>query len=234
MEKKTIGIIGGMGPLATADLFRKIVTNTAAATDQEHLHILIDNNTAIPDRTRALLEGGEDPFPELLKSARRLEEAGAECLVMPCNAAHGYWERLAEAARVPVLSMIELTVRALERAGIGCAGLLAVTGTVRMGLYDRVCRQHGITLLAPDEEGQRAVMDMIYHGVKAGAAQYDTAQVCAAVERMAARGAQTVVLGCTELPVAVELYRLPFRGVDATLELARGAIRFAGGKLREG
>lgn len=232
MKKKTIGIIGGMGPLATADLFRKIVMNTVAETDQEHLHILIDNNTDIPDRTRALLEGGADPFPEMLKSARRLEDGGAECLIMPCNAAHGYWERLEAATRIPVLSMIELTCQALEREGVGCAGLLAVNGTVRTGIYDRVCRQHGIALLTPDEEGQQAVMDLIYKGVKAGAAQYDIAQVCAAVERMAARGAQTVVLGCTELPVAMELYHLPFRGIDATLELARGAIRFAGGRLR--
>ena len=87
MEKKTIGIIGGMGPLATADLFEKIVGHTKAACDQEHLHVVIDSNTNIPDRTAALLHGGADPLPELTGSARRLEAMGADVLIMPCNTA---------------------------------------------------------------------------------------------------------------------------------------------------
>lgn len=93
MNKKTIGIIGGMGPLATADLFRKIVTHTQATCDQDHLHVIIDNNTAIPDRTAALLRGGEDPLPQMQKSARMLESDGADCLIMPCNTAHFFMLR---------------------------------------------------------------------------------------------------------------------------------------------
>lgn len=232
MDKKTIGIIGGMGPLATTDLFRKIVLHTKAACDQAHLHVLIDNNTAIPDRTAALLSGGADPLPEMVKSARWLERGGADCLIMPCNTAHCYYARVQETVKIPLLNMLELTCQTLRRQGMHCAGLLATNGTVRTGVYARAAEKYGITLLTPDEAGQAAVMDMIYQGVKAGKTAFDTAQVCAAVEAMGRDGAQTMILGCTELPLAAELYHLPFAAVDPTLELAKGTILFAGGEVQ--
>jgi len=225
--KKTIGIIGGMGPLATADLFRKIVEHTEAACDQEHIHVLIDNNTNIPDRTKALLEGGADPTQELQKSAKRLIEAGAECLMMPCNTAHNFHKAVEAVSDVPVLHMIDLTRDALEAKGISCAALLATTGTFRTGIYQS--RFEGrVRLLTPTPDEQEAVMDMIYGGVKAGVADYDASKVQACAERLIAEGAQTVILGCTELPLAMELYHLDFPATDPTLELAKGAIRFAG------
>lgn len=232
MQKKTVGILGGMGPLATGDLFYKIILHTDAVTDQEHLHILVDNNTGIPDRTAALLGEGEDPFPYLLESVRILERAGAECLAIPCNAAHCYLPRLREATPLPILDMVELTCRALEAGGVTCAGLLAVTGTIRTGVYHRYCEQHGITLLTPEGRDQDAVMDLIYRGVKAGASHFDTGPILSVVEGLRERGAQTMILGCTELPLAVEQYHISFPAVDPTLELAKGVIRFAGGRLR--
>lgn len=231
MNRKTIGIIGGMGPLATTDLFRKIVLNTRAGCDQEHIRVLIDNNTAIPDRTASLLCGGTSPLPEMEKSARLLAEDGADCLIMPCNTAHCYHAALQSSVKIPVLNMIELTCQALCEAGIRCAGLLATDGTVQTGIYAEMAEKYGITLLTPDEAGQQAVMAMIYQGVKAGAASFDTTQVCRAVERLQNSGAETMILGCTELPLAAELYHLDFPAVDPTLELAKGAIRFAGGEL---
>jgi len=232
MQKKTIGILGGMGPLATADLFHKIILHTDAHTDQEHLHILIDNNTAIPDRTAALLEEGEDPLPYLLESIRVLERAGAECLAMPCNAAHCYLSRLQEQTDLPILNMVELTCQALNAAGITCAGLLAVTGTIRTGVYHSCCQEHGITLLTPEGEEQQTVMDLIYRGIKAGASQFDTAPILSVMRHLRAQGAQTMILGCTELPLAMKQYHISFPCVDPTLELAKGVIRFAGGELR--
>ena len=228
--KKTIGIIGGMGPLATVDLFEKITLHTRAERDQDHLHVLIDSNIAIPDRTAALLHGGPDPRPELIASARRLERMGAQALIMPCNTAHNYYDDVAAAVSVPVLHMIRLTAQALERAGIGAAGLLATDGTVQTGIYQRSFAGSGVDLLLPDEAGQRAVMDMIYRGVKAGDLRYDPAAVRRAMEALLDRGAKTLILGCTELPLAVKLYGLDLPVVDPTLELALGAIRFAGGE----
>lgn len=232
MQKKTVGILGGMGPLATADLFHKIVLHTDATTDQEHLHILVDNNTAIPDRTAALLGDGEDPYPYLLESIRTLERAGAECLAIPCNAAHCYLPRLQETTPLPILDMVELTCRALEDAGVTRAGLLAVTGTIHTKVYHKYCEKHGITLLIPEGGDQDAVMDLIYRGVKAGASHFDAGPILAVVDHLRERGAQTMILGCTELPLALEQYHISFPAVDPTLELAKGVIRFAGGRVR--
>lgn len=230
MEKKTIGIIGGMGPLATADLFEKIVGHTKAACDQEHLHVVIDSNTNIPDRTAALLHGGADPLPELAKSAGRLEKMGADVLIMPCNTAHNYYDGIAAAVSVPVLHMVRLTARALVERGVKKAGLLATDGTVRTGIYQKSFAGSGVELLTPDEAGQRAVMEMIYQGVKAGDMAFDAQPARQAMERLLAAGAEVLILGCTELPLAVKLYGIDLPAVDPTLELALEAIRFAGGE----
>ena len=223
--KKTIGIIGGMGPLATVDLFGKIVKNTPAKKDQDHIRVVIDNNTDIPDRTAALLDGGADPAPQMIKSVERLTAGGAEVLIMPCNTAHGFLERVRAASPVPVLNMIELTCQALKKRGVTRAGLLATTGTIRTGIYPKYF--DGVELLLPEEGEQEAVMDMIYAGVKAGVKDYDAAAVQKTAEHLLERGAQTIILGCTELPLAMELYALDFPSTDPTLELALGAIAFA-------
>ena len=230
MEKKTIGIIGGMGPLATADLFEKIVGHTKAACDQEHLHVVIDSNTNIPDRTAALLHGGADPLLELTGSARRLEAMGADVLIMPCNTAHNYYDGISAAVSVPVLHMVRLTAQALVERGVKKAGLLATDGTVQTGIYQKSFAGSGVELLTPDEAGQRAVMEMIYQGVKAGDMAFDAQPARQAMERLLAAGAEVLILGCTELPLAVKLYGIDLPAVDPTLELALAAIRFAGGE----
>ena len=229
-KKKTIGIIGGMGPLATVDLFRKITLHTRASCDQEHLRVLIDSNTNIPDRTAALLHGGADPTPELISSAQGLERQGAELLIMPCNTAHNFYDAVQEAVSVPVLHMIRLTAQALVGRGVTKAGLLATDGTIQTGIYQRSFAGTGINLLVPEEEGQRAVMDMIYQGVKAGKRDYDASGARRTMESLMERGAETLILGCTEMPLAVALYGLEFPVTDPTLELALGAIHAAGGE----
>ena len=229
MSKKVIGILGGMGPLATADLFQKITLHTAAACDQEHPRVCIDSNTNIADRTAALLHGGADPVPEMVKSAKRLESIGADFLIMPCNTAHNYYKQVSAAVNIPVLHMIALTRDALRARGVRCAGLLATDGTVQTGIYQRTFADSGVELLMPESaDDQAAVMDLIYNGVKAGDLLHDTAAFRAACEHLLACGAEVLVLGCTELPVAFELYRLDYPRIDPTLELALGAIRAAG------
>ena len=228
MEKKVIGILGGMGPLATADLFEKIVLHTAAASDQEHPRVCIDSNTNIPDRTAALLRGGADPTEEMVKSAQRLVSIGAQVIAMPCNTAHNFYDAVAASVDVPVLHMIALTRDALQKESVTCAALLATDGTIETGIYQRTFEGSGIDLLTPEGDDQHAVMDMIYKGVKAGVSDYDVAAVRAAIGRLLARGAQTLILGCTELPLAVKLYALDYPCTDPTLALARGTIEAAG------
>ncbi len=230
--RKTIGIIGGMGPLATADLFRKLIENTDAASDQQHLHVVIDNDPTIPDRTAYLLGRGSDPYPAMLKSAQRLQSMGAQLLLMPCVTGHSYWEALRRSLTAPLLNMLTVTCESMAKAGIRKAALFATTGTVRTAIFDRVCAHYGLELLKPNEEDQQAVMDLIYKGVKTGVRAYDTAPVSAIAEKLLSAGAQTVILGCTELPIAYERFGLDFPRIDPTLELARKAVSLAGGKLK--
>lgn len=231
-EKKIVGVIGGMGPLATVDLYRKIVEHTLADCDQAHVRTIIDSNTNIPDRTAALLSGGESPVRELQSSARLLERAGAQVLVMPCHTAHCFYDEVQAAVHVPVLNMIDLTVQELKRRGVTRAGLLATDGAVQSGIYQRHFEGSGIELLLPDPEGQAALMDMIYSGVKAGRSDYDTAAVRTALDRLMDAGAQTLILGCTELPPAFEMYGLDYPNLDPTLTLALAAITASGGTVK--
>lgn len=233
MTKKIIGIIGGMGPLATADLFEKITLHTRAQRDQDHLRVLIDSNTGIPDRTAALLHGGEDPNPRLTASAALLERMGAEVLVMPCNTAHCFYDAVAGAVNIPVLHMIRLTAQALSERGVAAAGLLATDGTIQTGIYQETFAGTGIRLLTLEGADQQAIMDLTYRGVKAGNLRHDPAPARRAMENLLSRGAQTLILGCTELPLAAKLYHLDYPFTDPTLELALGAIRFAGGETVE-
>lgn len=231
-EKKIVGVIGGMGPLATVDLYRKIVEHTLADCDQAHVRTIIDSNTNIPDRTAALLSGGESPVRELQSSARLLEQAGAQVLVMPCHTAHCFYDEVQAAVQVPVLNMIDLTVQELKRRGVARAGLLATDGAVQSGIYQRHFEGSGIELLLPDPEGQAALMDMIYSGVKAGRSDYDTQAVRTALDSLIDAGAQTLILGCTELPPAFEMYGLDYPNLDPTLTLALAAITASGGTVK--
>ena len=232
MTKKTIGIIGGMGPAATADLFMKITNVTKADCDQEHLRVIIDSNTAIPDRTAALVYGGESPAEQMRLSARTLETAGAQLLVMPCNTAHGFYDEVCSAVSIPVLHMIRICAGALGQRGIKRAGLLATDGTVRSGIYSDCFRGSGIELITPSPEHQADVMDLTYNGVKAGRRSYDTRSFELAVHELMDSGAETLILGCTELPPAFEMYHLDYPFIDPTLELAKAAVLAAGGELR--
>ena len=232
MNKKTIGILGGMGPLATADLFQNIVLHTDAKSDQEHPRVCVDSNTNIADRTAALLRGGADPVPEMVASAKRLERIGADFLIMPCNTAHGFYDQIAAAVDIPVLHMIALTCDALKARGVQTAGLLATDGTIETGIYQHVFDGSGIALLTPPAGDQAAVMDIIYNGVKAGDLAHDASAFRASCEHLLARGAETLILGCTELPPAFELYHLDYPNTDPTLELALAAIRAAGCQVK--
>ena len=224
--KKTVGILGGMGPLATADLFKKIIENTPASKDQEHLHIVIDNNPVIPDRTAALLYGGESPIPYFEKSVDVLEKGGADFVIMPCNTAHGFYRDLCAMTELPVLNMIEITHQALLAKDIKKVGLLATSGTIKAQIYQSYLGTD-IDVMVPTDEEEEKVMDLIFKGVKAGNPSYDPAGFVSVAERMLGDGAECIILGCTELPVAMEMYSLNFPAVDPTLELAKGAVAYA-------
>lgn len=233
-EKKTIGILGGMGPLATADLFQKIVLLTKADTDREHIRVYIDSNANIPDRTAAILSGGEDPVPEMASALRHLEACGADCIIMPCNTAHYFLPRLQAMTEIPFLSILTAAAEACKAQFPGkTVGILATRGTLAANLYQEALAQAGVPYLVPDAPAQDTLMRVIYDGVKAGKGPDSyRADFLTVLEQMSAGGAEVFLLGCTELPLAAEALNIALPTVDPTAELAKAAIRFCGYGVR--
>ena len=232
--KKSIGILGGMGPMATADLLQKITALTAAERDRDHIRVYIDSNASIPDRTAAILEGGEDPIPAMTESLRKLELCGAGCVIMPCNTAHYFLPRLVERTELPFVNMIGAAAAACRVRFPGkTVGILATMGTLAAGLYQNALTAQGVPFLAPDEVEQDALMEVIYQGVKAGAppSRYREAFL-SVIEGMTGRGAECFLLACTELPLAARDLGLDLPAVDPTEELAKAAIRFCGYQVK--
>lgn len=232
--KKSIGILGGMGPMATADLFQKITAFTDAAGDSGHIRVYIDSNASIPDRTAAILDGGEDPVPAMADSLRKLELCGADCVIMPCNTAHYFLPQLMERTELPFVNMIGAAAAACRTRFPGkTVGILATRGTLSAELYQKALAAQGVPFLEPDETQREALMEVIYQGVKAGAPPeaYREA-VLSVTEGMAARGAEGFLLACTELPLAVRALGLELPCVDPTEELAKAAVRFCGRSVR--
>ena len=201
-----LGIVGGIGPAATVDFMQKIIRNTQASRDQDHVRLIVEHNPQIPDRTANLMGTGDDPTLALYSACKRLEENGAALIAMPCNTAHAYVERIQGLLRTPIVNMLSETVARIERhwAGHATVGLLATTGTVGSGVYHDAARGSPFELIVPDAAHQQDVMEAIYgeRGVKAGFTDGDCkAALLRALAHLAARGASVVILGCTELPL---------------------------------
>ena len=228
---KTLGIIGGMGPMATVDLMRKIILSTDAKTDQEHIHILVDNNPQIPDRTAAIEGRGESPVEKMLQSAKLLEAQGADVLVIACNTAHYFLDEFKDKVHVPIINMIDEAVKHCVELGYSDVGLLCTIGTRNTGIYQKACDKFNIKLVVPDDEEIKALQDMIYSGVKANNFNYDTSNVKQVISTMRNRGAQAFILGCTETPIAVQMYHIEGNFIDSSLVLAHKAIEAVGAPL---
>lgn len=193
----TPGVIGGLGPEATLELLRRVLRFTPSEEDQDHIPVLLYNNPRVPSRTKAVLEGGPSPEPALVAMAQKLQQIGADFLVLPCNSAHLYLSKIRQAVDVPVLSMLDLVREHLETTPAGSVGLLATTNTVQTGLYDAVLAGREVVL--PQSREQAAVMAVIAD-VKAGRLSSMERERCFDLAwSLVERGATTVVLGCTEL-----------------------------------
>lgn len=228
---KTIGVLGGMGPAATAHFMGRLVALCAASRDQDYPPCIVFSASQTPDRTTHLLEGGEDPTPALQTAARTLEQAGAGLIAIPCNSAHAYLDPIREAVSIPVLDMIDDAARTIARAHPGATvGVLGASATVRLGLYQAALDRHGLGVVQPEDALQADVMAAI-RAVKGGGSGRD-ARLDHAIGVLKQQGATVLVLGCTELPLAVDPASTGVPVVDATDVLARACIEWAGGALR--
>ena len=229
---KTLGVIGGLGPMATA-YFMELITNmTDAASDQEHLDILIFSRPRTPDRTGYILgRSSENPLPVMADSARRLAADGAQCIAIPCNTAHYFHAQVQEAAGVPVLHMIRETAAYLKEQGVEKAGIMATDGTIETGLYQRELERSGIGWVTPSGEGQRNVMHLIYENVKAGRPA-EMERFHQVNDELQGAGAQAVLMACTELSVIKREADLGAGILDALEVLAKTAVEQCGAPLR--
>jgi aspartate racemase len=226
---RIIGILGGMGPEATLDLYRLIISLTPAIKDQDHLRVLIYSNPKIPDRTKAIAGTGESPLSFLIGSARLLENGGAGIIAMPCNTAHHYLPEMRQVVSIPILNMIEETSRMLCRLQpeARAVGLLAAIGTVRSGVYHDVLSQAGIELLVPNESDQAKIHDAIAQ-VKGGVHNRATQETFESIgRRLIESGATAVILGCTEVPLAFNPHTVDYPTLNPTRILAQAAVDWA-------
>lgn len=232
---KTLGILGGMGPLPTIKLFDMIVAMTDAHNDRDHVHIIIDNNTKIPDRTAFLLDNTkENPIHCLIESAKRLERAGAHIVVMPCNTAHYYYEDIKNSINIPLLNMIEETAIWIKEKHpvIREIGLLATDGTIRAGIYDKIFSKYGIKIVKPSEDKQKYIYELIYN-MKENKEQRSLDGIYSAMDEIKSKGVNIFIAGCTEVSVALDAYKIKGDFIDPMEIIARKSIELVGGRLKK-
>ena len=228
-----LGVLGGMGPQATQVFYQRILDRTDAVRDQDHLPTLIFSDTAIPDRTEAILSGREDQvYQRLLAGAKLLEGAGCTCLAIPCNTSHYFAPRLEQVLSIPLLHMPRLAVAQAAQLGRKKIAILATEGTVKTGVYQTECDALGLTAWSPDSDIQALVTSIIYDEIKRG--ETGSREKFAAIDKAArAAGCDAAVLGCTELSVYHAYHNLPDYYIDAMDLLAQEAILRCGKRLRE-
>jgi len=234
--EKVIGILGGMGPEATLDCFGKIIKNTPAKTDREHIRVVIDSNPRIPDRIAAILDDGESPVPALVAGCRGLEKAGANFIIIPCVTVHFFLPQIQAGSPLPVLSIVDAVVDTINRDfhETKTVGLLGTVATVESGLFQKRLAKEAIDTLVPDSAHQSKIVVAIKNikDIQPSRTQSEiTNDLIEAARSLIDRepdGADAIIAGCTEIPLALGQKHLPVPYFDSLTILARAAIRRAG------
>lgn len=232
MEKnnngKLLGILGGLGPMSTVYFYEMLTTLTKADCDQEHIDIVISSRATTPDRT-AFITGAsdEDPLSKMIPDAKKLVKFGAQLIAIPCNTAHYFYDSLAKSIDVPILNIIEESVKALKANGVSRFGLLATDGTVNSRTYQKYCEIHDIECITPDEAHQARVMEIIYSQIKMGK-DADMESFFEIAHYMRSLGCERLILGCTELSLIKKRANLGEFYVDSLECLALATIRASG------
>ena len=233
-KDKTVGVLGGLGPMATVYFYDMVVEMTEAKRDQDHLDMIIMNRATTPDRTAYILGSSDDnPLDYIVRDAKRLEAAGADFLVLTCNTAHYFYNAIVEGLGIPLINMIEETVVHAKKKGHKKIGILATTGNINTGLYQDMCVKHSMDYYVPSQPVQEMVMNIIYDQVKAGK-KADMDQFNKIIGVLKAEGCDCAILGCTELSIIKKDEKLPNDFfVDSSEVLAMTTILKAGRKLKE-
>ena len=220
-----LGVIGGMGPLATADFFRKLIDATPATRDEDHIPVLVHSVPQVPSRPAAILRGGPSPLPVLLAARDRLLTAGATMFAMPCNTAHYWYDELVGDSSVPFIHIVDAVASQLPAARE--FGIIATRATLQSRVFHDRLAQRSIALTAPDDATYDTVVQPAIDLVKGGDPGKAGALIESVVSELLNRGAAAVVLACTELPIALDAIASPLatRCVDSTDALARACVQ---------
>lgn len=223
---RTIGVIGGLGPEATLDFFAKVIAHTPAAQDQDHLHLIINNNPKIPNRNEALAGKGPSAGPALAAAAKALERAGADCLVMVCNTAHAYQADIEAAVTIPFISMVDETVNvAACQPATRQVGVLATDGCLLANLYQAALESQGLHVVRLAAASQKVFMQHIY-GIKAGHKDSKNGMQALAEELIEA-GAELIIAGCTEVPLVLDQADVAVPLISSTDVLIEAVFKYA-------
>ncbi len=232
-QRQTLGVIGGLGPIATAHFMELVIRMTEAATDQEHLDMIIYNRPSIPDRTGYILDKSKpNPLPEMIRVGNALARQGAKLIAIPCMTAHYFHRELTRYIEAPIVHAIHETAAHLKKHGITKVGIMATDGTIRSRLFQRELENHGMEVLIPSPQGQKCVMSVIYDDIKANRPA-DMEKFHFASSELRENGAQAIILGCTELSLVKRDCRIGAGYLDAMEVLAQTCVLRCGGRLKE-
>lgn len=236
MAEYKLGVIGGMGPKATAVFYDQIVTKTAASKDQDHIDMVILNHATLPDRTSVIISGNGSLFLDAIRSDMKLLElAGVAHIAIPCNTSHYFYEELQSMTPIPIINMVEETVKAIyDRFGEGAKiGLLATKGTARSEIYERACSKYNMKLYTPDEVLQEQIMNIIYNNIK-GDLPIDAEEIESIIRDLVyEQGMNCVIIGCTELSVIQLNDEVAKYAFDAMGILVEKAIQLSGKQVKK-
>ena len=227
MESKTLGILGGLGPMSSAYFYEMLTAHTRAERDSDHLNILISSRADTPDRTDYILgKSDNNPLPVMNLEVKKLIGAGADIIAIPCNTAHYFYEGISAAADVPVINIIRQTALFCYRSGLKKVGLLATEGTVRSGAYTEIFDKAQIECVVPHDD-MDTVMDIIYGKIKKGITP-DKKEFLSISDKLFSQGCERVILGCTELSLLKREFALGDEFLDSLEVLAYSAIKMCG------
>ena len=226
-QKRVVGILGGKGPEATNDLFRLIIRNTQTQVEEDHLHIIIDNNPQIPKPALGITGEGENPVPELVRTAKNLEKAGAKFIVIPCNSAHYYLNEIKNKITIPIVSIITETVKSINKQSCKRIGLFATTGTIESKLYQSEFEESDIEVIIPEKSEQSELMEQVLYFKDTG----DKTKLVNAVkkisEKFISQNIDGLVFGCTDIAVVLGDLNFMITCFNTIEILADAAIREA-------
>ena len=227
-QHPVLGILGGLGPAASCYFYQMITDHTQAARDQDHIDLVLSSRATTPDRTEFILgKCRTDPFAIMERDAQMLVRYGATVIAIPCNTAHYFFDRLADALPVPVLHMPRLTVQQAMESGCEKLGILATTGTIVTGAYQKMCAEQGLACAVPDDADQAALMEIIYGQIKQGK-RADMDSFTRITDHLKAQGCTMAVLGCTELSLIKRDEKLGRFYLDSSEVLAKRSIEACG------